>query len=135
MLVSYNWLKDYLGEDLPAVDKVVDLLTAHSFEVESAQEKENDTIIDIKVLPDRAGDCLSHRGVARELATLLNKNLAFDPLNVTVHLPVSNQFKITITEDKLCTRFMVAHMTGVTVGPSPEWLVERSVGNWSKINQ
>jgi phenylalanyl-tRNA synthetase beta subunit len=125
MLVSYNWLKDYLGEDLPAVDKVVDLLTAHSFEVESAQEKENDTIIDIKVLPDRAGDCLSHRGVARELATLLNKNLAFDPLNVTVHLPVSNQFKITITEDKLCTRFMVAHMTGVTVGPSPEWLVER----------
>ncbi len=125
MLVSYNWLKDYLGEDLPAVDKVVDLLTAHSFEVESAQEKENDTIIDIKVLPDRAGDCLSHRGVARELATLLNKNLAFDPLNVTVHLPVSNQFKITITEDNLCTRFMVAHMTGVTVGPSPEWLVER----------
>lgn len=125
MLVSYNWLKDYLGEDLPAVDKVVDLLTVHSFEVESAQEKENDTIIDIKVLPDRAGDCLSHRGVARELATLLNKNLAFDPLNVTVHLPVSNQFKITITEDNLCTRFMVAHMTGVTVGPSPEWLVER----------
>lgn len=125
MLVSYNWLKDYLGEDLPAVDKVVDLLTAHSFEVESAQEKENDTIIDIKVLPDRAGDCLSHRGVARELATLLNKNLAFDPLNVTVHLPVSNQFKITITEDKLCTRFMVAHMTDITVGPSPEWLIKR----------
>ena len=125
MLISYNWLKDYLGGDLPSVDKVVDLLTTHSFEVESVEEVLEDVVIDIKVLPDRAGDCLSHRGVARELATLLNKNLTFDPLNAIVSLPVSDQFKITIAEDNLCSRFMVVHMTGVAVGPSPEWLIKR----------
>ena len=52
MLISYNWLKDYLGEDLPSVDKVVDLLTTHSFEVESIEEVLEDVVIDIKVLPE-----------------------------------------------------------------------------------
>ena len=125
MLISYNWLKDYLGEELPNVEQVVDLLTMHSFEVESVEAVGDDTVIDIKVLPDRASDCLSHRGVARELATLINKNLKFDPLAEDVSLPISKNFVITIVEEELCSRFMVAHMSQVKVGPSPDWLVKR----------
>ena len=115
MLVSYNWLKDYLGEDLPSVNEVVDLLTAHSFEVESAEERDDDVVIDIKVLPDRAGDCLSHRGIARELATLINKPLRFDPLKTTETLPLSGQFKITIEDQVSCSRFMLAKIDNIKV--------------------
>ena len=125
MLISYNWLKDYLGEELPNVEQVVDLLTVHSFEVESVEVVGDDTVIDIKVLPDRASDCLSHRGVAREVATLINKNLKSDPLAEVVSLPISKNFVITIVEEELCSRFMVAHMSQVKVGPSPDWLVKR----------
>ena len=125
MLVSYNWLKDYLGENLPSVDKVIDLLTLHSFEVESKTVFGNDVVIDIKVLPDRASDCLSQRGVAREIATLIDKELVKDPLKNEVNLPLSENFKITIADDKACTRFMVAHISGVKIAPSPQWLIER----------
>ena len=125
MLVSYNWLKDYLVEDLPSVTEVVDLLTTHSFEVESTEERDGDTVIDIKILPDRAGDCLSHRGVARELATLINKLLRFDPLRNDDVLPVTNQFKITIADKAACSRFVLAKIDNIKVGPSPDWLVKR----------
>ena len=47
MLVSYNWLKDYLGENIPTVTKLSELLTLHSFEIEEVTELENDTLIDI----------------------------------------------------------------------------------------
>ena len=135
MLVSYNWLKDYLGEDLPPVNEVVDLLTTHSFEVESAEEVGGDTLIDIKVLPDRAGDCLSHRGIARELATLINKPLRFDPLKTSEVLPISDRFKISIDDQVACSRFVLAKIDNIKVGPSPDWLVKRlSVIGQKSIN-
>lgn len=125
MLISYNWLKDYLGEELQTAEQVVDLLTMHSFEVESVEVVGDDTVFDIKVLPDRASDCLSHRGVAREIATLIDKTLIFDPLKTEVNLPVSANFEVVITDNKLCSRFMLAHMSQVKIGPSPDWLVKR----------
>lgn len=125
MLVSYNWLKDYLGEDLPSVNQVVELLTKHSFEVESTEDKDGDTVIDLKILPDRAGDCLSHRGVARELATLISKSLINDPFMVSEVLPKSDQFKITIENHSFCPRFMLAKIDNIKVKPSPDWLVKR----------
>jgi len=45
----------------------------HLCEVESIEKTEDgDSVFDIKILPDRAHDLLSHQGVARELASLLN---------------------------------------------------------------
>jgi phenylalanyl-tRNA synthetase beta chain len=125
MLISYNWLKDYLGKDIPPVTKLAELLTLHSFEIEEVTNLENDTLIDIKVLPDRAGDCLSHRGIAREIATLIDVSLIFDPLAEKINLPTTDNFLITIENEKDCSRFMVAHMTGVEIKPSPKWLQER----------
>lgn len=125
MLVSYNWLKDYLGENIPTVTKLSELLTLHSFEIEEVTELENDTLIDIKVLPDRAGDCLSHRGIAREIATLINTPLTLDPFLEKVELPVTNNFLLTIENEKDCTRFMVAHITDIEIKSSPKWLQER----------
>ena len=71
MLISYSWLKSYLPK-IPSVEKVAELITFHVTEIESVEKLSNgDTIFDLKILPDRAHDLLSHRGVARELAGLL----------------------------------------------------------------
>ncbi|USN88094.1 MAG: phenylalanine--tRNA ligase subunit beta [Candidatus Nomurabacteria bacterium] len=125
MLVSYNWLKDYLGEDLPSVDEVVELLTFHAFEIEGTEKVGGDTQIEVNVLPDRASSCLSHRGIALELAVLLNKPLVVDQLKDETELPVLDDFKIEIEDKADCSRFMLALMEGVKVGPSPKWLKER----------
>ena len=78
MLISYNWLKWYIP-DAPEPEKLEDIFTYHICEVESATpllSEEGagggDFIFDLNILPNRAHDLLSHQGVARELASLLN---------------------------------------------------------------
>lgn len=125
MLVSYNWLKDYLGDAIPTPEKIAELLTFHAFEIESVEEKEGDTVIDVKVLPDRSSDCLCHRGIARELATLLSIPLQHDPLAQSVALPATSAITVSIADPALCPRFTASIITGVTVGESPQWLKDR----------
>ncbi len=125
MIVSYNWLKEYVGSDLPSPQAVADLLTFHSFEIESVEEKDTDTLIDVDVLPNRASDCLCQRGIARELATLLDKELVNDPLTVEVMQKKTDAISVTIEDKEACPRFTLSLIEGVTVGPSPQWLVER----------
>lgn len=125
MLVSYNWLKDYLGDAIPTPEKIAELLTFHSFEIESVEKKEGDTVIDVKVLPDRSSDCLCHRGIARELATLLGVELSSDPLQTPVVLPPTEVITVNIADSDLCPRFTVSLVSGVTVNDSPQWLQDR----------
>ena len=68
MLVSFDWLKEYLGDTDLTAEKAAELLGNHAFEIEEIEEKGGDTLIDVDILPNRSSDCLSHRGIARELA-------------------------------------------------------------------
>jgi phenylalanyl-tRNA synthetase beta subunit len=77
MTVSYKWLQTFFNSPLPSPNKLAEILTAHFFEVESVEKKGIDYAINIDVLPDRAGDCLSHYGIAREISVLLDKKLLF----------------------------------------------------------
>lgn len=125
MIVSYNWLKDYLGEDIPSADKIAELLTFHAFEIESVESVGEDKVIDIKILPDRGSDCLSHRGIAREIATLLNKPLVFDPLATLPSLPATDEIAVDIADAAACPRFTATLITGIEVKESPQWLKDR----------
>ncbi len=125
MIVSYNWLKDYLGPEAPTPAEIEELLTFHAFEVESVEPHGDDTVIDVKILPDRSSDCLSHRGIAREIASLTGIPLAHDPLRALPQFTATTAISVEITDTDLCPRFTAALITGVTVGPSPAWLVER----------
>lgn len=126
MLVLHDWLKDYCGEGVPDVITIENLFTFHAFEIEETKVVSGHDVIDVKVLPDRASDCLSHRGVARELSTLTGKPLAHDPLINPVDLsPKVENIKVTIADSKKCRRFAGAHMTGVTITESPAWLKSR----------
>lgn len=125
MVVSYNWLKEYLGNDVPTPEKIAELLTFHSFEIESVKSVGDDVAIDIKILPDRGSDCLSIRGVAREVASILNVSLISDPLREAPVLKTTNLIAVTIADTESCPRFTASLMTGISVGESPQWLKDR----------
>lgn len=127
MLVSYTWLKDYVGDSLPAPDEVVSLLTEHAFEVEGVEQVGDDTVIDVDVLPNRASDCLCHRGIARELASIIDTKLTHDPLVETPNLTDSTELAVAIADTKACPRFTASVIRSVTVGESPDWLKDRLV--------
>lgn len=123
MKVSRAWLQTYFEEELPTAQELADLFTFHSFEVEGVEEVDGDWIIDLDVLPNRSSDCLSHRGVARELATLLSRPMKREPLRsplASVEAP--SNFTVTVDDPKLCRRYMGAVVRGVCVKESPKWL-------------
>ncbi len=125
MKVVHSWLKDYLGDALPTPEKVEELLTFHSFEIDGVEEVEGETVIDISVLPNRASDCLCHRGVARELASLLAVPLVHDPLSTKPELVTTDKISIEIEDAAQCPRFSAALITGIEVKDSPQWLQKR----------
>jgi phenylalanyl-tRNA synthetase beta chain len=125
MKIVHSWLKDYLGEALPPVETVEELLTFHSFEVDGVEEVEGEAVIDISVLPNRASDCLCHRGMAREISSLIGVPLENDPLLEKPDLATTDKVSITIESAEACPRFSAALITDITVGESPAWLQTR----------
>jgi len=135
MKISYNWLKWYIP-NVPEPEKLADVFTFHICEIESLEKKsDGDVIFDIKILPDRAHDLLSHQGVARELASLLNIEYV-DP-TPKYKIPESNptSLKIKVESDK-CRRYMGRIVRNVKVGPSSKWVVKHleSIGQRSINN-
>lgn len=126
MKVSYNWLKEYVGDGIPSIVKLEELLTFHAFEVDGMEDVEDDTVIDVKILPDRSSDCLSHRGIAREIASLLPTTLITDPLHTQApELPPTDTVRVTIEDTEQCRRIAFVRMLGVEIKESPEWLQKR----------
>lgn len=121
MKVSTAWLQTFFDVDLPQAEKLENALTFHSSEIEEIVEKDGDTILDVKVLPDKSAWMLSHRGVAKELATILNIPFR-DPLSGTCELkPETSAVSVALTTEH-CNRYSAALIRGVTIAESPEWL-------------
>lgn len=137
MKVSYTWLQTYFSEPLPSVLELDTLLSLHAFEIEGIEQVGEEWVIDVDVLPNRSSDCLSHRGIARELATLLARPLKSDPLREPLpSIAQSRVLTVEVENAELCPRYMATVMRGVTIGPSPLWLSDallrlgqRSVNN------
>lgn len=121
MKVSLKWLEKYSETPLPSAEQIADAYTFHAFEIEETQSD----MMDVKVLPNRSADCLSHRGLAKELAAILNLKLTSDPLRLALpEHPKTSALTVTIEDSKKCARYMGAVVRGVKVGPSPDWLKE-----------
>lgn len=119
MKYSYNWLQKHIEETLPATEVLKERIIFGAFEVEDVEEKNGDSIFDIKVLPDRAGDCLSHYGMAREIAGLLKLTLKTNDSGVLPDTALALPVEI---KSDLCRRYIAIQIDGVKVGPSPAWL-------------
>ena len=117
-----EWLSDFLPGPIDA-QQAADALTMGGFPVESIEAHGSDIVLDVEVTSNR-GDCLSHIGVARELAALLNREFKLKntiPTATTGTLPTS----VTIEATNLCPHYTARVLRNVVIKPSPAWLIRR----------
>jgi phenylalanyl-tRNA synthetase beta chain len=134
MKVSRDWLQEYFENPLPDVEDIANVLTFHAFEIEEVISSD---VLDVNVLPDRAADCLSHRGIAREIGAVLDIAVFGDSLKQEIEpMTDSAELEVSIDSDAKCLRYVGAVVHGVKVGHSPDWLREalESVGQRSINN-
>jgi phenylalanyl-tRNA synthetase beta chain len=82
----------------------------------------DDTLIEIKLTANR-GDCLNHRGMAREVASAIGKPLKSPKVNALSFTGSPIQIALEAGED--APQFFGCSINGVKVGPSPKWLQRR----------
>lgn len=99
----------------------------YAFEVEGIEKVKGDTVLDVKVLPNRAHDCLSHFGIARELSAIVKTEAKRAPIKIKEQkkLKTKDGLKVAVQESELCTRYTARVIYGVKVGPSPKWLMQQ----------
>jgi phenylalanyl-tRNA synthetase beta chain len=86
---------------------------------------EDDAVLEIGLTPNR-GDCLSHLGVAREIATLLELPLQDPSVEYSESGPkIADKAAVSIQDPDLCYRYTASLITDVTIKPSPLWLRRR----------
>ncbi|MBS1959993.1 MAG: phenylalanine--tRNA ligase subunit beta [Bdellovibrionales bacterium] len=93
----------------------------------------DDTVFEIKLTANR-GDCLSHRGMAREIAAALSKPLK--PPKVAPLDFKNSPIAIELEAGEDAPQFFGCYISNVKVGPSPKWLKQRleSIGQRSINN-
>ena len=124
MIVSWEWLGQYVALDMPLED-LTDRLTMSGLNLEGTESVAEDIAIDLEVTSNRP-DCLGHVGVAREVSVLYALPLDIpDPQPPTASDSVNDATSVEITCPELCPRYTARVLRGVQVGPSPDWLVRR----------
>ncbi len=126
MKFSYDWLKEYVSK-IDSPQKVAADLTMSIFEVENVEKFNNDWLLDIKVLTNRAHDCLAHLGIAREIAAASSANFSEPIIKFKEDklLKIKDFLSVEVKEPKLCPRYSVRVVVDVKVGDSPQWMQER----------
>jgi phenylalanyl-tRNA synthetase beta chain len=125
MIVSWNWLTEYVRLDLPEPELSRQLMMA-GFNHESTEEVEGDLAIDLEVTSNRP-DCLGHLGVAREIAALTGQLLKLPTADFTEHEPAtSSRIAVEILpEASWCPQYRARVIENVKLGPSPAWMQRR----------
>ena len=81
--------------------------------------------LEVQPTPNRP-DHLAVLGIAREVAALTGAAVREPARTVRVEgPPLAERTSVTIADPDLCPRYIATVVTGVTVGPSPEWLQRR----------
>ena len=124
MIISWNWLGDYVRLDMPEA-ALSERLALSGLNHESTSDVGGDLAIDLEVTSNRP-DCLSHLGVAREVAALYGKAVCEpNPRPIAAGRQVNDHASVEVLAPDLCPRFTARVVRGVTLGPSPWWLRKR----------
>jgi len=146
MKYSYNWLKE-LSKTKLSPEKLAELLTMYFAEVEEVKNPPagggKDFILDIDIRPNRAGDCFSHIGVAREIAAITNLKFIspaftiqedYNPPTTSSrslreqapkNLKARDFVNVEVKNKNACLRYTARVITGVKVGPSPKYIRDK----------
>ena len=84
----------------------------------------NDNIIEVDLTPNR-GDCLSIRGLAREVG-VLNKAAVTEQACVPVAATIEDRIRITLEAPEACARYVGRVIRNLDLGqPTPQWMQEK----------
>src|SRR5215211_1671023 len=124
MLISYQWIKEFT-ETRRSPEELRERLTMVGLAIDAVEEHNDDAVLDVEV-PSNRPDCLSHVGIAREVAVIEHGHM---------RLPASEPPKaegraadftsVDIKDPALCPRYAARLVRGVKIGPSPDWIVKR----------
>ncbi|MDQ1637808.1 MAG: phenylalanyl-tRNA synthetase beta chain [Pyrinomonadaceae bacterium] len=124
MLISYNWLRELTGTKLTPLE-LRERLTMVGLAIDSVDENEGDSLLDVEV-PSNRPDCLSHVGIAREVAVIEKSKVQSPKSKVPKTQGKASDFAAVEIEDPyLCSRYAARIVRGVKIGPSPDWLAKR----------
>lgn len=134
--ISYKWLASHFKKPIPTAEEISRLFMLHLCEVEGMEKKGDDTIFDLKILPDRGHDLLAHKGIAHEVSVLAGVPMIGLPGSPRAKTGEVALLRVSVLDNKLCPRYMGRVVESVKVGESPSWLRERleSVGQRSINN-
>ena len=132
MRISLNWLKRYVDVAC-SPQELGHKLTMAGFPVPSVEQVGDDHALDVEVTSNRP-DLQCHLGIAREVAGIVGASVRVPEGRLE---PVADDvLGVRVTAPDLCPRYTARIVRGVTVGPSPAWLVklleaagQRSVNN------
>ena len=84
----------------------------------------HDNLIDVDLTPNR-GDCLSIRGLAREVG-VLNKAAVTEQSCAPVAATISDAVKVTLDAPNACARYVGRVIRGLDLSqPTPQWMQEK----------
>jgi phenylalanyl-tRNA synthetase beta chain len=124
MIVSWNWLSQYVKLDMSPAELAERLMMA-GLNHEDTTAIGDDLAIHLEVTSNRP-DCLGHLGIAREVAVLFDTPLVLpsaDPPQSST--PTAKLAQVRVDNPDECPRYTARVVRGVRVGPSPPWLVHR----------
>ncbi len=124
MLISYNWLRELTATTLPP-QELRERLTNVGLAVDAVAERDGDYVLDVEV-PSNRGDCLSHVGIARELAVIEMSRISDLKSEIRNSQGKTGDFaSVEIRDPDLCPRYAARIVRSVRIAPSPEWLRKR----------
>ncbi|MCA9311769.1 MAG: phenylalanine--tRNA ligase subunit beta, partial [Phycisphaerales bacterium] len=137
MRTSLRWLHRYLTPADLTAEEADHVLTHVGFPIEEQVPlPDGDVQLDVELTSNR-GDCLCHVGLAREIAASTGRALTVPRTSLQPTGPdVSTLTSVDNRVPEVCPVFTARIIRGVTVGPSPDWLVgcleaigQRSINN------
>ncbi|MFH0917937.1 MAG: phenylalanine--tRNA ligase subunit beta [Candidatus Omnitrophota bacterium] len=124
MKITYSWLKDFVDIKI-SPQKLAQHLTMAGLEIVSLEKIGEDFVLEIEITSNRP-DWLSVLGIAREVSAICGLKLKTANFQEPkIKSPDLWPLKISVANQQDCPFYSARIISGVRVGPSPEWLKKR----------
>ena len=120
---SFEWLKDYCGDNIK-FDDIISKLKIQGFEFQGSQKAGDDVVTAIEVKANRP-DMLSHMGIAREIKAFDGQKIPHvEKSKIKIH---NENFPLKINvNQKCCKRFCAIKLKNVDCSvKTPEYITRR----------
>jgi phenylalanyl-tRNA synthetase beta chain len=124
MKFSHSWLKEYVAIAEPP-ERVGERLTDAGIPLDGIEGSGDGAVYDFDILTNRP-DCMNHLGLGREYAALIGAALHRPAAPIPRGgRPTPEIASVAIEAPDLCARYAARCVTGIRIGPSPDWLRRR----------